>query len=80
MIDLHCYYLPAVDDGAQTTVEALELARASVVNGITHTVLTPYVDPGRYENTLSSLTPHFEAFQNLLQSAEVPSVWVVKFV
>jgi len=72
MIDLHCHYLPAVDDGAQTTVEAVELARASVANGITHAVLTPHVNPGRYENTLSSLKPHFEAFQKLLQSAQVP--------
>ncbi|MGH9958910.1 MAG: tyrosine-protein phosphatase [Pyrinomonadaceae bacterium] len=74
MIDLHCHYLPAVDDGAQTTGEAVELARASVANGITHAVLTPHVDPGRYENTLSSLKPHFEAFQKLLQSAQVPLI------
>lgn len=74
MIDLHCHYLPAVDDGAQDDAEALALARASVANGITHAALTPHVQPGRYENTLSSLTPRFETFQNLLQSSQVPLV------
>ncbi|MBA2351776.1 MAG: capsular biosynthesis protein [Burkholderiales bacterium] len=74
MIDLHCHYLSAVDDGAQNAAEALALARASVANGITHAVLTPHVHPGRYENTLSSLTPRFAAFRNLLQSAQVPLV------
>lgn len=63
-----------MDDGAQDAAEAVALARAAVANGISHAVLTPHVHPGRYENTLSSLTPHFEAFQELLRSAGVPLV------
>jgi protein-tyrosine phosphatase len=71
MIDLHCHYLPAVDDGAQSIDEAVALARAAVANGIRHAVLTPHVHPGRYENTFSSLMPRFEAFRALLAAAEV---------
>jgi len=72
MIDLHCHYLPAVDDGAQSLDEAVALARAAVANGIRHAVLTPHVHPGRYENTFSSLVPHFEAFSDMLVALEVP--------
>lgn len=72
MIDLHCHYLPFVDDGAQSLEEALALARAAVANGIRHAALTPHVHPGRYENTLDSLRPGFEAFRRLLKSSGVP--------
>jgi len=60
MIDLHCHYLPGVDDGAENLEEALELVAAAAANGIRHAVLTPHVHPGRYENTLSSLQPLFD--------------------
>ena len=72
MIDLHCHYLPGIDDGAQTLDEALALARAAVANGIRQAVLTPHIHPGRYENILSSLQPRFEAFCAALQAAEIP--------
>ena len=55
MLDLHCHYLPAVDDGARTLEESLELARAAVADGIDTAVLTPHIHPGRYRNTLSTL-------------------------
>ncbi len=72
MIDLHCHYLPCVDDGAQSVAEALALARAAVANGITHAVLTPHVHPGRYENTRSSLEPRIKAFRRVLQFQNIP--------
>jgi len=50
MIDLHCHFLPNIDDGPDTLEESLELARYAVDNGITHSVLTPHVHPGRYDN------------------------------
>lgn len=72
MIDLHCHYLPGVDDGAETLGEGLRLAAAAVANGIEGAVLTPHVHPGRYENTLSALRPHFEAFGRALSEAGIP--------
>ena len=72
MIDFHCHYLPCIDDGAQSVAEALELARASVADGIKHAVLTPHVHPGRYENTLSGLKPRFEAFRRVLEFHKIP--------
>ena len=72
MIDLHCHYLPFVDDGAPDLREAVALATASVANGIRHAVLTPHVFPGQWDNTPSSLAAPFAAFRRMIETAELP--------
>jgi protein-tyrosine phosphatase len=71
VIDLHCHYLPGIDDGAQTVEEALALARAAVAAGIRTAVLTPHVHIGRYDNTLASIERSFAQFQQLLLREEI---------
>ena len=66
MIDLHCHYLPGVDDGARTMQEGLDLARAAVANGIREAVLTPHIHPGQFDNHRTALEPVFEAFRERL--------------
>jgi protein-tyrosine phosphatase len=66
MIDLHCHYLPDVDDGAGTPDEALALIRAALADGIRCAVLTPHVHPGRYDNRLSGLRPRFDALRDIV--------------
>lgn len=63
MIDLHCHYLPGIDDGPETMAEAMALARAAVADGITHAVLTSHVQPDYYPNQRKTLEPVFEAFK-----------------
>jgi protein-tyrosine phosphatase len=72
MIDLHCHYLPGIDDGAATLEEALALARAAVDDGIHTAVMTPHVHPGRYENNASSIRKLCRAFQQVLVHKEIP--------
>jgi protein-tyrosine phosphatase len=72
VIDLHCHYLPGIDDGAQTVDEALTLARAALRAGIHTSVLTPHVHVGRYNNTLTSIRRSFKEFQQVLADHEVP--------
>lgn len=72
MIDLHCHYLPGVDDGAETLGDGLALCRAAVDNGITEAVLTPHVHPGRYDNTRTSLEPRFNSFRQAVEEAGIP--------
>jgi protein-tyrosine phosphatase len=72
VIDLHCHYLPGIDDGAQALDESLELARAAVAAGIKTAVMTPHVHPGRYENTGSSIRKLCVAFQRVLDHKEIP--------
>lgn len=65
--DLHCHFLPGVDDGAPDLDSALDLARASVANGIRGAVLTPHLYPGRWNNILSEIRPRFDAFAAALR-------------
>ena len=66
MIDLHCHFLPGVDDGAQTLEEALGLARAAVADGVRHAVMTPHVHPSLYSNMRSNLEPALHALRRAL--------------
>ena len=72
MIDIHCHMLPGVDDGPKTMKDSLEMARLAVRNGITHTVVTPHITPGRYDNTQESLSGVFEEFSRALHAHKVP--------
>ncbi len=72
MIDLHCHFLPGVDDGPKTLSEALDLARAACADGITHSVLTAHVHPGRYTNQRSNLKMVFDSFCEELIIANIP--------
>lgn len=71
MIDLHCHYLPGIDDGSQSMAESLDLARASVADGITHAVMTPHIHPGRYDNRRSSVVAATVSFAATLAAAGI---------
>ena len=72
MIDLHCHFLPGIDDGPETLAEALDLARAAVADGITHSVLTSHVHPGRYPNERRNLLTAIESFATEVAKANIP--------
>jgi protein-tyrosine phosphatase len=71
MIDLHCHYLPFVDDGASTIQEAVALVASAAASGIRHAVLTPHVFPGQWDNTRSTLAAPFDKFRALLKSSNL---------
>lgn len=66
VIDLHCHFLPGIDDGAPDMASALDLARAAVANGIQLSVLTPHLYPGRWDNRKSAIQPVFDSFRQAL--------------
>lgn len=72
MIDLHCHLLPGIDDGPDTVEEALALCRHAVAAGITHSVVTPHVHPGRYANDARNIAIIADAFQQQLKAANIP--------
>jgi protein-tyrosine phosphatase len=72
MIDIHCHLLPGFDDGAKSLDESLALARASVGNGIRHAIMTPHIQPGRYDNTRTLIKSGFERFQQALKESLIP--------
>ena len=62
-IDIHSHLLPCIDDGAQTLDDAIELARYAVAHGITHSVITPHIHPGRYDNDKDTIKAAFDQLQ-----------------
>lgn len=72
MIDTHCHLLPGIDDGPETLEQSLELARIAVENGITHSVLTPHIHPGRFDNTAGIIEQALESFRRALQEHNIP--------
>lgn len=71
MIDLHCHYLPGIDDGARDMDAALGLARAAYDNGIRTAVLTPHLYPGRWDNRRSAIEPVFAEFKQALVDNQI---------
>jgi protein-tyrosine phosphatase len=51
MIDLHCHILPGLDDGARDLSVSLDMARASVADGVSVLACTPHILPGVYHNS-----------------------------
>ncbi len=72
MIDLHCHLLPDVDDGATDDQDSIALLKMAIADGITHMVLTPHIQPGRYQNTRQSLQQPFEKLQALVKQLNLP--------
>ncbi|SEM93610.1 tyrosine-protein phosphatase [Lihuaxuella thermophila] len=72
MIDLHCHILPGLDDGAQTMVEALEMARIAVADGITDIVATPHTHDGIYKNLSKEVLKAVDEFQSVLDRKGIP--------
>lgn len=67
MIDIHCHLLPAVDDGAKSLEQALEVLRRMAGEGVRAVVLTPHLDASRV--TEGPPPAHDEAFAALSQQA-----------
>jgi protein-tyrosine phosphatase len=44
MVDIHCHIFPALDDGAKSLAEALQMAEMAIEDGITHVVGTPHAN------------------------------------
>lgn len=72
MIDIHCHLLPGIDDGPDKLEQALSLARIACDNGITHSVLTPHIHPGRYENSAATIRASLEAFRQAISEEGIP--------
>lgn len=83
MIDIHNHLLPGIDDGAPDIDTAMQLAKIAIADGITHLVCTPHIHPGRYDNTLDSITAAKTRFVDALTqhdlSLEVATAAEVRF-
>ena len=70
--DLHAHLLPGIDDGPQTTEEALILVENLVRLGYKRLVATPHVFMDVYPNTTDLIKRTYEDFQQHLKSHKIP--------
>jgi protein-tyrosine phosphatase len=72
MIDLHCHILPGIDDGAADLSVSLEMARASVANGVSVLACTPHILPGMYHNSGPQISQATHQLQEALDQEGIP--------
>jgi len=72
MIDLHCHLLPGIDDGAPNLSISLEMARASVADGVSVVACTPHILPGLYANSGPQIRQAIQQLRQTLESEGIP--------
>lgn len=60
--DLHCHYLPGVDDGVRTLEEGIALCRGLAELGFSTVVATPHIRQGMFDNDRPQLEAAFREF------------------
>lgn len=71
-IDLHCHWIPGVDDGAPTLEAGLDILRGLAALGFDEVVATPHMRPGLFDNTAAALRAAFAGAEARL--AELPGL------
>ena len=66
MIDIHNHIIPGIDDGAQTSEDALLLLQCAIEDGVTHLVCTPHMHVDRFDNDKETIAPAFAQLQKLV--------------
>jgi protein-tyrosine phosphatase len=74
LIDLHCHFLPSIDDGARTSAEGVAMLEGLRRIGFDQVVATPHMRPGMFDNEKQGLTAAFEQFLPALTGRVVPAV------
>jgi protein-tyrosine phosphatase len=72
VIDIHCHLLAGVDDGPSTIDESLALAQYAVQRGITHSVVTPHIHPGRWSNEALTIRASVDILRQALADKKIP--------
>jgi protein-tyrosine phosphatase len=68
-VDLHCHWVAAIDDGARTIEDGLEMLRRLHQAGFDAVVATPHMRPGMFENDRASIERAFAAMKPALSAA-----------
>lgn len=68
-VDLHCHWVAAIDDGARTTDESLEMLRGLHQAGFDAVMATPHMRPGMFDNDRAALERAFAAMTPVLTDA-----------
>lgn len=66
-VDLHCHYVPGVDDGVDTCEEGVALCQGLSELGYARVVATPHMRPALFDNEAPALRAAFDAFARTAQ-------------
>lgn len=69
-IDLHCHYVPGIDDGAGSAADGLAMLRGLASIGFGQVTATPHTRPGMFDNDAATITAAFQSFTAGLPSEE----------
>jgi len=59
-IDLHCHFVPGIDDGARTVEEGVALLQALHQAGFEEAIATPHMRPGMFDNTAADIAAAYD--------------------
>jgi protein-tyrosine phosphatase len=65
-IDLHCHWVAAIDDGARTPEQGIEMLRRLQKVGFAKVVATPHMRPGMFDNDKPALERAYAAMLETL--------------
>jgi protein-tyrosine phosphatase len=71
VIDTHCHLLWRVDDGPRSAMDAIDLARVLVVQGINAAICTPHYS-ARFPTSVEAAKARFEELTHDLAELDVP--------
>lgn len=60
-IDLHCHWVPGIDDGVRSVAEGVELLRGLASIGFAHVFATPHMRPGMFNNDRAAIEAAYTA-------------------
>jgi protein-tyrosine phosphatase len=69
-IDLHCHYVPGIDDGANSAEDGLAMLRGLASLGFSRVLATPHTRPGMFDNTGATIRAAFAQFVAGLPAGE----------
>lgn len=72
MIDIHAHILPTLDDGAQTLVHSVDMARQAVAEGIETMIATPHHKHPSYSNSRFGVEEQVALLNTELQLRDIP--------
>jgi protein-tyrosine phosphatase len=62
-VDLHCHWIPGIDDGAPDEAESLALLRGLNALGFERVIATPHMRPGLFDNDRDALLAAFATIE-----------------
>jgi len=75
LVDLHCHYIPAIDDGVRTHDEGVALCQALKRFGYATVTATPHIRSAMFPNNRADLEQRFERFsEQARESSDMPEL------